>query len=534
MLTASEIRQHIYNTVTKNGGHLSSNLGIVDLVLAIHQTFDLEQINLVFDVGHQCYAHKILTKRPASFNTLRQPGGLSGFISPSESPFDLFELGHGGSAINIGVGLALASPHKKTIVITGDGSFVNPQSLGALNLLGFAKNLLVIINNNNYSISPSKGSVINLLNEPEKARQFFTSLHLNFYYEPLGNNTEKLKLTLQNLDTSKHATVLLVKTTKGLTSNTILEDEHGTKHAIIPSLNKTSKTWTQVVSSCLTSFLKHTTKEVYVIQAGMTIGTGMLEVQKILQDHYIDVQMNEEAAIGVAMGIKKGKPDSIVILSFYATFIQRAYDQLINDLARFNLPLLILVNRVGLIDLDGPTHQGIYLNQMFSGISNFDLIYPATQEDVKRVFENFSLKHLKHTVLAYSKENYRKPLIKNQTTTMVDEKVVVMGYGVLFSELVSELINSNVIIYNTYGPVVKDQEYLNYLISRNCKFVTVEEMVKPGSLYEFMASYLANIKSSSKLSGMYVEKKDAPFDTREHLLEINNLTIANLLKLIDN
>lgn len=429
---ADELRQYLLDSVSQTGGHLSSNLGTVELTVALHSVFDTPEDRLVWDVGHQTYPHKILTGRRERMSTLRQYNGLAGFPKRSESPYDTFGVGHSSTSISAALGMALGAKHKgeqrQVVAIIGDGAMSAGQAFEALNNAGVANaNLLVILNDNEMSISPPVGALYNYLTRltsgklynaakkgAEKVLGVSQSL-LDFakraeehvkgminpgtlfeefgfhYYGPIdGHDLDALIPTLQNLKQLPGPRFLHIVTRKGQGYKLAEEDPilyHGvTKFETSEGLDSTKAkgtsalTYTQVFGDWLCDMARADDKLVAITPA-MREGSGMVAYAEQFPSRYYDVAIAEQHAVTLAAGMAcEGlKP----VVAIYSTFLQRGYDQLVHDVALQNLDVTFAVDRAGLVGADGPTHHGAFDLSYALCIPNIVVATPASEAECR-------------------------------------------------------------------------------------------------------------------------------------------------------
>ena len=407
---AAELREYILEVVSVNGGHLGAALGAVDLTVALHYSFTTPEDTIVWDVGHQVHAHKILTGRREAFRTFRQPGGLSGFSNKDESPHDPFTTGHGGTSISTSLGIAVANrirfeSQKKVIAVIGDASLVSGMAFEAMNHAGHLKdNLIVILNDNEMSISPTVGAFSGYLNKilthpvynhvrkdieqlirriprvgermAAKAKKidegmknlFLPGLlfeELGFrYFGPIdGHDIETLLQIFKNISKIQGPVFLHVITKKGK-GYKIAESDPAKWHASTPfcvetgeSKKSTSKTYTQVFGETALEIASKN-KNVVAITAAMCDGTGLVNYSKKFPTRFFDVGIAEEHGVAFAAGLAKAGVRTLVAI--YSTFLQRAHDQMIHDVALQSLPVIFCLDRAGLVGEDGPTHHGVF------------------------------------------------------------------------------------------------------------------------------------------------------------------------------
>jgi 1-deoxy-D-xylulose-5-phosphate synthase len=431
---AREIRALITQTVAARGGHLASNLGVVDLTLALHRVFDFSRDHLVWDVGHQCYAHKILTGRREGFDKLRTAGGVSGFPHPAESPYDLFRTGHAGASISTALGLALAEKAAasglRTVAVIGDGALGTGLALEGLNHAGYVgANLLVILNDNQMSISPTVGALARYLtrmrtrpaydNLKQDVRDALERLPMgdsltraihtfkdavkeavvpDHVFERFGfrcfgpvegHNIPALMETLEEMKRLEGPRLLHVNTRKGCGFAPAAEkpDEwHSARPfteqngQIIPDDESIEpSTWTYAAVSSLIGF-GQADERIVAITAAMPEGTGLLRFAHRFPGRCYDVGICEQHAVALAAGMAKGGLRPVV--GIYSTFLQRGYDQLFHEVALQNLPVVMLVDRAGLVGADGPTHHGLYDIAYLRHLPGFTIAAPADKREL--------------------------------------------------------------------------------------------------------------------------------------------------------
>ena len=439
---AKEIRQLIIDKVSKTGGHFGGPLGAVEMVIALHYVFNTPEDQLVWDVGYQAYAHKILTGRRDRFGTLRQWGGLSGFPHREESPYDLFTIGHGGTSISTALGLVRARDHQgkshKVVAIIGDGSLPEGMALEGLNHAGHLKsNFLVILNDNKMAIAPSVGALSSCFNriitdplynrvrkEVEKvmcrvprfgfrilraAKRLEESLknllvpgiifeELGFrYFGPVdGHNLDQLIQTLRHIKELKGPKLLHLITVKGK-GYSHAEADQWKYHGVTPFDPATGEfvkkpspeTFTQRFGKVMIELAQENPK-VVAITAAMPDGTGLVEYSRLIPDQFYDVGMCEQHAVAFAAGLSKGglKP----VAAIYSTFLQRAYDQAIHDVCIQNLPVVFCMDRAGLVGEDGITHHGAFDLSYLGALPRIVLLAPKDLDELEAMMI-FALQH---------------------------------------------------------------------------------------------------------------------------------------------
>ena len=458
---ADEIRQFIIETLSKSGGHLASNLGVIELTLALHCVFDFSIDRLLFDVGHQCYTHKIITGRKAGFSQFRMAGGVSGFPNPAESPYDCFAVGHAGTAISTAIGLALGrqlannpaeqQTQSRIVAMVGDASIVNGTSFEALNNLGLVKRqFLIVLNDNSMAIDATVGAVakyfsrIRLSHTYEDLRkttsnilehtpvigksvedaierikkgirmalpasQLFESLNIPYFGPVDGHDIGSLIQLFETLADMNHPAILHVYTKKGKGFDPVNLDAsklHSTGPFKIngDSLEHTNKpeqpSFTESFGRHLTELAQNDDK-IIAITSAMCDGTGLVEFSKKFPQRFFDVGIAEEAAVDIAAGLAGSGFKPFVCI--YSTFLQRGFDQIFQEVCLQNLPVIFCVDRAGLVGQDGPTHHGLMDIGFFRMMPNVILTAPANDIEMRLALE-FALNSKSPVVIRYPKE----------------------------------------------------------------------------------------------------------------------------------
>jgi 1-deoxy-D-xylulose-5-phosphate synthase len=433
---ADEIRNVIVKVVSKNGGHLASSLGAVELTIALHYVFNTPKDKIVWDVGHQSYAHKLITGRREKFHTLRTHGGISGFTRLSESPYDAFTTGHSGTSISAGLGIACANYLKregsKVIAVIGDGSMTSGLAFEGLNQAGdIQKDLVVIYNNNEMSIAPNVGALSSFLSRTFSAKylqnlrkefgDFLKSLPkiggdiyqiakrseesfmtfvtpgvlfeaFNFeYFGPIsGHNLDHLVDILNNIKYLNEPVLLHVTTTKGKGYEPAEKNPvyfHGVGCFDVKMGNTLNKknpipTYTEVFGKTLVKLAKKD-QRIVAVTAAMPEGTGVAEFAKTFSDRFFDVGIAEQHGVTFAAGLAtKGlKP----VVAIYSTFLQRAYDQILHDVCIEALPVVFAIDRGGLVGEDGSTHHGVFDLAYLRSLPNMVVMAPRDENELCRM-----------------------------------------------------------------------------------------------------------------------------------------------------
>ncbi len=434
---SEQIRSFLIKTLSKTGGHIGPNLGVVELTIALHRAFNSPKDKIIWDVGHQCYVHKILTGRAKDFHSLRQYQGLSGFPKMNESPHDVWETGHSSTSLSAAMGMAIARDLKGEeyfiVPVIGDGALTGGMALEALNHIGHEKkNIIVILNDNEMSIAPNVGALHNILGRlrsagkynrakdeleallkkipavggkmAQTAERFKDSLKYLFingvffeelgftYFGPIdGHNYDDLFENLKYAKKTNGPVLLHVVTKKGKGYKPAENDKIGTWHGTGPYKIETGDfikpvdskpAWSKLVSETVRKLARDDDRIVAITPA-MTVGSKLEGFQEEFPERVIDVGIAEQHAATVAAGLATQgmKP----YLTIYSTFLQRSYDQLIHDICRQNLNVFIGIDRAGLVGADGETHQGVFDIAFLRHIPNIVLMMPKDENEVQHM-----------------------------------------------------------------------------------------------------------------------------------------------------
>ena len=515
-ILANEIRDYILDITSKNGGHVASNLGVVELTIALESVFNLKKDKIVWDVGHQCYTHKILNGRKDSLKTLRQLNGISGFPKTEESYTDCFNTGHSSTSISAALGMALARDVKKkdnnVIAVIGDGALTGGMALEALNHVGESKTkMLIILNDNEMSISENIGGINNLLTRLRSKKNYRSTnnkmkgfvFHIpvigktltkiirrikkgikqlvipGMYFEEIGirylgpvdgHNIEELECIFNKAKELDGPTLIHVLTKKGNGYKFAMENP-SKFHGVGPFnketgelLSKGGNSYSKVFGNKLVSLAKKD-KRIVAITAAMKDGTGLSSFADIFPNRYFDVGIAEQHALTFAAGLAK---DGLVpFISIYSSFYQRGYDQVIHDICNQNLHVIMCVDRAGLVGEDGNTHQGLYDLAFFKLIPNIVILSPSDFNELESMME-FALSIDKPVVIRYPKGNDCNSLVKHKKISLGKSEVLrngnditLIGLGNTVSKCLSiadKVSNKSIEVINTrfLKPLDKD------------------------------------------------------------------------------
>ncbi|MEM9445928.1 MAG: 1-deoxy-D-xylulose-5-phosphate synthase [Verrucomicrobiota bacterium] len=472
---AEEIRQELVEVLSQTGGHLGPNLGVVEMTLAMHYVFDTPKDNFVFDVSHQAYVHKLLTGRRKEFHTIRQPNGLNGFMLRTESPHDCYGAGHAGTALSAALGMAVARDQRKTdenvVVLAGDAAFTCGITFEALNnVASSTKKLIVILNDNEWSIGKNVGAIASYFNKittnpnyahlHDQASRFlekiggkaavkaarkveesvkglvlpsviFEELGLTYYGPMDGHDLSSLIKTFEFLKEQEHPVLLHVLTKKGKGFNPAIDNPkkfHGTS-PFCPDTGATAKanqrTYSQVFADCLGD-LADMNQKVVAINGAMPNGTALDRFQPRHPDRYYDVGIAEEHAVLFAAGMatKGYKP----FCAIYSTFLQRAFDQIVHDVCLQNLPVVFCMDRGSLSGDDGPTHHGVFDISYMRCIPNIVHMTPKDEDELSDMLFT-AMHHPGPIAIRYPRGNGTGVEVKKQPELIPIGKAEVIKHG---------------------------------------------------------------------------------------------------------
>jgi 1-deoxy-D-xylulose-5-phosphate synthase len=586
---AKEVRARLIEVVSRTGGHLASSLGAVDLIIALHHCLDTPKDKIIFDVGHQAYAHKILTGRNTKFSTLRQYSGLSGFPCKEESIYDPFTTGHSSNAVSLGLGLACArdllpkEDRFKVVCVIGDGSLSGGLCFEGLNNAGhLKKDVLVVLNTNELSIAPNVGAISNYLNKiislpvynrfhdnvvnflttsvPRGSRliklmakfeeglkglfvpgMLFEELGFRYFGPIDGHDLSTLTQTLKNIINIKGPRLLHVVTKKGKGCSFAEEDPvrfHGISRFDIntgevvpkkPFLG--SKSYTEIFRDKIVE-LAHRDKRIMAITAAMPEGTGLDKFRDTFQERFFDVGIAEAHAVCFAAGLAKQgfKP----VVAVYSTFLQRAYDQIIQDVSLQELPVIFAIDRAGIVGEDGVTHQGLFDIAYLRSIPNLVIMAPKDGQELEFMLE-FALGLDKPVAIRYPRANVcsdsslQEPLRLGGAELIKqgrDFTIIALGSMVSVASDAVELldkegVSGNLINARFVAPL--DIKLIKNVCARTKSIFTIEEGIKDAGFGSAVAQEL-----NMQIMRIGLASEFIPHGPRELLLEKYGLTASGV------
>lgn len=556
-ILAEEIRNFLIEKLSKTGGHLASNLGVVELTLALHYLFDSPKDKIIWDVGHQAYIHKILTGRAGQFDTLRQFKGLSGFPKCCESKHDVWETGHSSTSLSAAMGMAIArdlnQENNRIIAVIGDGAMTGGMALEALNHIGHEKRkLMIILNDNEMSISPNVGGIHNYLEKlrinkkyirakgelgqvikkvpavgdslarcAEKLKDSFKYLVVNGilfeelglkYFGPIdGHNINDLIKTMKIADQNNGPVIIHVVTKKGKGYRPAELDSdkfHGISPYKIESGEVMKKegppSFTEIFGKTIVR-LAELDRDIVAVTAAMPSGTGLKKFQESFPERFYDVGIAEQHATTMAGGLAMAGKNPV--LAIYSTFLQRAYDQLVHDIARQNLHVTFAVDRAGFVGADGETHHGVFDIAYLRSIPNMTVMMPKDENELQHMLYTATEHCIGPVVVRYPRANgigveldeeFKIIPIGKYEIVKPGEQIAILALGPMVSlaEKAIERLNEIEItpmLINARFIKPLDEDLLLELAEDNFKLLIIEEGVEQGgfgsSILEFYSKH---------------------------------------------
>ncbi|MDO4282431.1 MAG: 1-deoxy-D-xylulose-5-phosphate synthase [Clostridia bacterium] len=594
-----EIRDFLIDHLSLTGGHLSSNLGVVELTVAMHYIFNAPEDKFIFDVSHQCYIHKILTGRKNEFNTLRQDHGLSGFTNRDESKYDTFTLGHSSTSIAMATGLAIARDLKKeenkVIAVIGDGSLTGGLAYEGLNNINNLKsNIIVILNDNDMSISKSVGALTKYLNRLRSRKKYFhfkantanvlNTVYLgkyilkhltnvkrylkyhfvnqsvifeNFgfkYIGPIDGNDISSLLTVFDEIKNLHEPILLhVKTQKG--KGYSYAENNPTAFHGVGKFEKSSGiikksnalTYSKVAGNKLLK-MANKNKDFVVITAAMMDGTGIAPFERKHKDRFFDVGIAEEYAVSFSAGISRQGLKPIFLV--YSTFIQRAYDQIIHDICLNHLFAMFLIDRAGIVGEDGKTHQGIYDIAMLSNIPNLLVLAPRDTKELENMID-FGISQDLPIAIRYPKGSSYSSTFKSYDSIRLGKfeilshgkQIAILGLGAFFET--AEKVYQNLkergfhpTLINPRFAAPIDKENLKEIANTHDLIITLEDGILSGGFASKVTEFLYENGLNQKVDVLsfgfpkdFIEHGKRNEIIQKYALDVESITNTILSKL---
>ncbi len=571
---SDEMRKFLIESVSQTGGHFGSNLGVVELTVALHHVFDTPRDRIIWDVGHQTYPHKILTGRKDKFCTIRQKDGLTPFPKRDESEYDAFGVGHSATSISAAVGMERAnrdrrnSPH--IVAVIGDGALTGGMAFEALNHAGdIESDVLVILNDNKMSISPNVGAMHKYLTRLISSKKFqhlrssskevlskkapavhevarraelgaksmitpgllFEELGFGYYGPIDGHDVEALVDVLHNVKNIKGPRLLHVITEKGRGYKYAKKDATSL-HAVSPFCVKTGKklekktkqqTFTDVFDTWINTKAKKD-KKLHAITPAMCEGSGLKEFRENFSDRYHDVGIAEQHAVTFAAGLacENKKP----VVAIYSTFLQRAYDQFIHDVALQNLNIMFAVDRAGIVGPDGATHAGSFDISFLRCVPNVIIAVPADLQESAKMLDVL-YEHEGVTVVRYPRGGGADKLNKNDTAVKIGKgvilnkgkKVAIIAFGAMVERCVDIAKELDMTLVNMRFVKPLDENLIKELAKTHSSFITVEDNVVAGGAGSAVGEYVLNEGIDIKIKMLGLPDKFTIHGSRDEVLE---------------
>lgn len=589
---SNDIRKFLIEKVSRTGGHLASNLGVVELTISLFNVFDFERDRIVWDVGHQAYVHKILTGRGEKFDTLRQFGGISGFPKRCESPYDCFETGHSSTSISAALGMARARDLKgeknEVVAVIGDGALTGGMALEALNDVGYRKTkLIVILNDNQMSISNNVGGVSRYLsniridpaynkfkedldnalnkiptigkgmaNSIKKIKggikqmvvpgMFFEDIGVKYLGPIDGHNIKELSRVMKLAKNLKEPVLIHVLTKKGK-GYEFAEENPGKFHGIGPfdsDSGEVAGSSTVSYSSAFGNEIVSIAKEdpsIVAITAAMKDGTGLKKFAEEFPKRFFDVGIAEQHAVTMAAGMASQglKP----VFAVYSTFLQRGYDQVLHDVCIQKLPVILALDRAGIVGSDGETHQGVFDLSYLSQMPNMTIMCPKCVQEMGPMLR-WAAKANAPVAIRYPRggDSSKVELHPRKEFTLGKWEmihkggktaIVATGKMVATAVLVQEkLVKSGMDVTVVNASFVKpiDHEMLKEMIHEGFSFVTLEDNMLHGGFGSLVLEYVNSVKSNVKVLNLGFRDEFIPHGSTDILYKLHGLDVDGVIK----
>lgn len=590
-LLSQEIREFLIENVSKTGGHLSSNLGVVELTISLYNVFDFNKDKLIWDVGHQSYVHKMLTGRKNQFGTLRQYGGLSGFPKRSESSYDHFETGHSSTSISAAIGMARARDLKnenfEVVSVIGDGALTGGMALEALNDIGYRKTkMIIILNDNQMSIDKNVGGISRYLGkirvEPsynklksdveavlnripnigkgmaktlERVKNgikqmvvpgmLFENMGIKYFGPIDGHNIKELSRTLKKAREIDEPVIIHVITKKGK-GYSFAECNPGKFHGVGPFDCRNGEMNSGKTMSYSKAFGNAMVKlggednSLVAITAAMGESIGLQEFGEKYKNRIFDVGIAEQHAVTLAAGMASQglKP----VFAVYSTFLQRAYDQILHDVCIQKLPVILAIDRAGLVGADGETHQGVFDLSYLCQMPNMTVMAPKKIEEIEPMLR-WAMKEKSPVAIRYPRGGDNnieleplKEFKKGKWEVIVDgEDIVVIAVGRMIYEAMiarEKLLKSGIKIGIINGNFVKpiDEELLKDLCYKGKKIITIEDNILNGGFGSSVLNYVNKLNKGNKIINLGFNDTFIPHGAVDLLFKINGLDANGIIQ----
>ena len=578
---ADELREFLLYSVGQSGGHLGAGLGVIELTIVLHYIFNAPEDKIIWDVGHQAYPHKILTGRKDQIETIRKKGGLAPFPAIQESEYDAFGVGHSSTSIGAALGMAALDNTNKTVAVIGDGAMTAGMAFEALSHAGHIKpNMLIILNDNDMSISENVGGLSNYFSRIWASKTYkgirkggksflsklpqahhiarkvetqmkamvspgsiFEELGLNYIGPIDGHNINEMHDVISNLKDFEGPQFLHIITKKGAGLEIAEEDRIGF-HAISKvkaPINKGSNQpkYQDIFSDWIVK-QGHTEKDLIAITPAMREGSGLVEFSRTFPERYFDVAIAEQHAVTFAAGLAcQGKKPVVAI---YSTFLQRAYDQLIHDVALQNLDVTFAIDRAGLVGEDGPTHSGNYDLVYMRCVPNMVIAAPADENETILLL-NTALKHKGPAAVRYPRGSGPNvevtatsedvPIGKSRTIKEEKNHIAILNFGSLLhiAEELAEKFNASLFDMRFVKPLDTD---LLSSFNKDYQIITLEDGAVAGGAGSAVMEYYQDLKDSPKIKSFGIPDIFIEHASRDEMIDMAGLSSAKLKNSIED
>lgn len=556
---SNKIREFLITNISETGGHIGANLGVIELTIALHYVFDLDKDKLLFDVGHQGYTHKLLTGRADLFPSLNSIGGMSRFICPRESKYDILDASHGGTAVSIGTGIAYANKINNndsfTVAIVGDGAFVEGMTFEGLNYATQSPlPLLIVINDNGMSIPKNVGSVNHILANEKNAANYFEAMNFDYFYIENGHDLpssikilQQAKQALQNKTTIVH-----VKTIKGkgleiaknhpykLHFSMPFDPLDGSSTSPVPA----GKTYTEVIGNTLSQLMSKDIN-IFTLTPSTPYASGLDKLLIDFPENSIDVGMAEQQAAGMAAGLAMSHKK--VFLCYQSTFMQRAMDQIFHDICFMNLPVTIISSRSGFAGFDSPTHHAIYDLSYLRGLPNLEIFYAGSSRDLQEMIKlraqtatkPMIILHPYEAIRSNEQEYLQKQPIRHNELIFEGQDGYILSVGnrlttaiELREKLKQQGKSLGIVNIRWIKPFQK--ESILQLIKDTPFVVTLEENVKEAGFGSIVSELITDNGLSTPLVRIAIDNGYTSTGDKEYLSKLEGIDCTSIIKQLNN
>jgi 1-deoxy-D-xylulose-5-phosphate synthase len=539
---ADWLRQFLIEKIVSNGGHFAANLGVVELSIALHYVYEAPKDILIWDVGHQAYAHKVLTGRKHLFDSMRQLNGISGFPKMTESEYDAFGTAHSSTSISAALGYATAALlmqiKREHVAIIGDGAMSAGQAFEAINNAASSNtNITIIINDNHIGIDPSQGALGEYLEQLDHQKDsFFTDFGIQYFGPVDGHKLPELIPIMKSIKTLNGAKILHIRTTKGKGFPQAEAEQtkwHSTskydKLSPEQQLKKNAK-FQDVFGKTLLELAEKNNKIVAVTPA-MISGSSLHFMQEKFPDRVFDVGIAEQHAVTFSAGLEAS--GLTVVCCIYSTFLQRGYDQLIHDVALQNLPVIFAIDRAGLVGEDGPTHHGVFDVSFLQCIPNLRIISPRNQEQLRNALYTASVLKDKPTIIRYPRGNSESEFIQHPFKTENYEEfltlkesssdVAVLGYGPHLNIVLETVDKKDIAVYDLHCIKPLPLKSLKKLFERHKKILLVEDVQHIGGVASSIHLLASELNYQGIIKSIGIKDEFTPQGKIEELYDLEGI-----------